>query len=88
MGITAIVLLAAGGGIVWYLNCYAKDSVIKEAHREASHIKTLEGVDYELGRLDAELKRYGVLSQQGRAFMDALYSRRIDLQKHTPHDPR
>lgn len=88
MGITVIVLLAAGGGIVWYLKHYSKDSVIKEARREASHIKTLEDVDYELGKLDAELKRYGVLSQQGRAFMDALYARRIDLQQHTPRARR
>ncbi len=81
MGITVIFLLAAGGGIVWYLKHYAKEAVIKEAHREASHIKTLEDVDYELSKLNAELKRFGVLSQQKQAFMDALYSRRIDLQR-------
>ncbi len=82
MGIAVVLLLAAGGGLVWYLKHYAKEAVVKEAQREATHIRTVEDVDYELGKLDAELKRYGVLSQQGRAFMDALYSRRIELQRH------
>lgn len=81
MGISAVLFLVVGGGVVWYLNYYAKEAVIKEAHREASHIKTLEAVDYELSKLDAELKRIGVLSRQERAFMDALYARRIDLQR-------
>lgn len=82
MGIAVVLLLAAGGGLVWYLQHYAKEAVVKEAQREATHIRTVEDVDYELGKLDAELKRYGVLSQQERAFMDALYSRRIELQRH------
>lgn len=88
MGLFEVILLVAGGGVVWYLNYYAKEAVIKEAHREASHVKTLEAVDYELGKLDAELKRFGVLSQQNRAFMDALYSRRIDLQRDAARTSR
>lgn len=82
MGFTAIVMLVIGGGVVWYLNHYAKQAVIKEAQREASHIRSLESIDYELGKLDAELKQFGVISDQKRAFMEALYNRRIDLANH------
>lgn len=85
MEIISITLVIIGGGIVWYFKRYAKEAVMKEANREASHIKNLVEVDYELERLDSVWKRDGVLSDQERAFMEALHSRRFDLQRHAPH---
>lgn len=73
--------ILVGMGIVWYLNRHAKESLVKEARREASHIKSLESIDYELEKLNAEWQRFGILSEKDKAFMDALHSRRYDLQR-------
>lgn len=81
MEFLSILSVFIGGGIVWYLNRGAKESIAKEASREASHIKTLEAVEYELGKIDTEAKRDGSLSERNSAFMSALYARWFDLQK-------
>lgn len=80
MEFISIVSVLIGVGIVVFLKRDAKASMIKEAHREASHMN-LTAIEIELENLNAEWKRYGVLSDQNKAFMDALHSRRIDLQK-------
>jgi hypothetical protein len=85
MEFISIVSVLIGIGIVVYLKRYAKEAVLKEASREASHIKTVELVDYELEKINAEWKRDGVLSEKDKAFMDALYSRRIQLQRQGTH---
>ena len=83
MEIISIFSVLIGVGIIIYLKRDAQSSLIKEAVREASHIKTIDLLDYELEHLNQDWKRYGVLSDKEKAFMDALHSRRIDLQKQT-----
>lgn len=83
MEIISIFSVLIGVGIVIYLKRDAQSSLIKEAVREVSHIKTIDLVDYELEQLNQDWKRYGVLSDKEKVFMDALHSRRIDLQKQT-----
>lgn len=83
MEFLSILSAFIGGSIVWYLNRDAKKSITKEAYREASHIKTLEAVGYELEKLDEDAKRDGVLSEKNCAFMSALYGRWFDLQKQS-----
>lgn len=81
MELILIFALIIGGGLVWYLNRYAKESILKEARREASHIRSIEAIEYELEKLNAEWQRFGILSEKDKAFMDALHSRRYDLQR-------
>lgn len=75
--------LLIGIGIVVFLNRDARASIIKEAHREASHMNLI-AIEIELENLNAEWKRLGCLSDKNKAFMDALHSRRLDLQRSTP----
>lgn len=81
MEVISIFSVLIGIGIVYYLKRDAKAALIKEAVREASHIRSVEQVDYELEKLNQEWKRYGILSDKEKTFMDALYSRRIDLER-------
>lgn len=81
MEIISIFSLLIGVGIVFYLKRDSEASIAKEAAREASHIKTLDLVDWEVEKLNQEWKRFGILSDKDKAFLNALYSRRIDLQK-------
>lgn len=83
MEIISILSVLIGVGIVIYLKRDAKSSQIKEAFREVAHIRTVEQVEYELEELNQEWKRYGFLSDKQKVFMDALHSRRIDLQRQT-----
>lgn len=77
----SIFAVLIGAGIVIYLKRDAKAALIKEAIREASYIRTVEQVDYELDKLNQEWKHFGFLSDKNKSFMDALHSRRTDLQK-------
>ncbi len=87
MEFISIISVLIGIGIVVFLKRDAKASMIKEAQREASHMN-LTAIEIELENLNAEWKRYGVLSDQNKAFMDALHSRRIDLQRHADRTSR
>ena len=85
MEFISIVSVLLGVGIVVFLKRDAKASMMKEAQREASHIRTIDLIDYELEKLTAVWKRDGFLADKEKAFMDALYSRRIDLKRQVPH---
>jgi len=81
MAFISIVSVLIGIGIVVFLKHDAKTSMIKEAQREASHMN-LRAIEIELENLNAEWTKFGVLSEKEKTFMDALHSRRIDLQRH------
>ncbi len=83
MEFISIVSVLLGIGIVVFLKHDAKASMTKEAEREASRM-TLCAVEIEIEKLNAQWKTFGFLSSKDKTFMDALHSRRIDLQKHAP----
>lgn len=76
MEITFFVIV--GIAIVLYLNKGSRDADYKEASREASYMN-VAAIDLEVENILAEWKRFGVLNDKKKVFLDVLFSRRIDL---------
>lgn len=82
MGLIIFFGVLVGVGLAVFIRRDGAARISKEAFREASHMNMV-AVDIELESLYAEWKKFGVLSEQQKAFLDALHCRRLDLLKQT-----